>query len=91
MRHVSLFDRDNEFRHRKLKFIGLVLVPGPVSHGADPEMSRKGLMEQDLSKLHVGKLHLLVPEVISWQATISIGMQILMRAFSLAVIACLVV
>ncbi|CAK8534769.1 unnamed protein product [Lathyrus sativus] len=36
-------------------------------------MSRKGLMEQDLSKLDVAKLHPLYPEVISRQATINIG------------------
>ncbi|GKC52676.1 eukaryotic translation initiation factor 2 subunit gamma-like protein, partial [Tanacetum coccineum] len=33
----------------------------------------KGLMEQDLSKLDVAKLHPLSPEVISRQATINIG------------------
>lgn len=37
------------------------------------KMSRKGLMEQDLSKLDVTKLHPLSPEVISRQATINIG------------------
>ncbi|KAF5950666.1 hypothetical protein HYC85_012659 [Camellia sinensis] len=36
-------------------------------------MSRKGLMEQDLSKLDVTKLNPLSPEVISRQATINIG------------------
>ncbi|KAI6684078.1 hypothetical protein NL676_029991 [Syzygium grande] len=36
-------------------------------------MSRKGLMEQDLSKLDVTKLTPLSPEVISRQATINIG------------------
>ncbi|KAK2638183.1 hypothetical protein Ddye_025978 [Dipteronia dyeriana] len=36
-------------------------------------MSRKGLMEQDLSRLDVTKLHPLSPEVISRQATINIG------------------
>ncbi|KAH7856520.1 hypothetical protein Vadar_002432 [Vaccinium darrowii] len=36
-------------------------------------MSRKGLMEQDLSKLDVTKLHPLSPEVISRQATINVG------------------
>ncbi|XP_020975355.1 eukaryotic translation initiation factor 2 subunit 3 isoform X2 [Arachis ipaensis] len=36
-------------------------------------MSRKGLMEQDLSKLDVKKLDPLSPEVISRQATINIG------------------
>ncbi|MBA0800043.1 hypothetical protein Gohar_010507, partial [Gossypium harknessii] len=36
-------------------------------------MSKKGLMEQDLSKLDVTKLHPLSPEVISRQATINIG------------------
>ncbi|MQL89448.1 hypothetical protein Taro_022026, partial [Colocasia esculenta] len=36
------------------------------------KMSRKGLMEQDLSKLDVTKLHPLSPEVISRQATINI-------------------
>ncbi|XP_021728694.1 eukaryotic translation initiation factor 2 subunit gamma-like [Chenopodium quinoa] len=36
-------------------------------------MARKGLMEQDLSKLDVTKLHPLSPEVISRQATINIG------------------
>ncbi|KAI8009556.1 Eukaryotic translation initiation factor 2 subunit 3 [Camellia lanceoleosa] len=36
-------------------------------------MSRKGLMEQDLSKLDVTNLHPLSPEVISRQATINIG------------------
>ena len=36
-------------------------------------MSRKWLMEQDLSKLDVTKLHPLSPEVISRQATINIG------------------
>lgn len=38
-------------------------------------MARKGLMEQDLSKLDVAKLHPLSPEVISRQATINIGKQ----------------
>ncbi|KAI5330352.1 hypothetical protein L3X38_029750 [Prunus dulcis] len=37
------------------------------------KMSRKGLLEQDLSKLDVTKLHPLSPEVISHQATINIG------------------
>ncbi|KAK3017961.1 hypothetical protein RJ639_002718, partial [Escallonia herrerae] len=37
------------------------------------KMSRKGLMEQDLSKLDVSQLHPLSPEVISRQATINIG------------------
>ncbi|GFP95219.1 histone-lysine n-methyltransferase su(var)3-9 [Phtheirospermum japonicum] len=36
-------------------------------------MSWKGLVEQDLSKLDVTKLHPLSPEVISRQATINIG------------------
>ncbi|RVW19949.1 Eukaryotic translation initiation factor 2 subunit 3 [Vitis vinifera] len=36
-------------------------------------MSRRGLMEQDLSKLDVTTLHPLSPEVISRQATINIG------------------
>ena len=36
-------------------------------------MSKKGLMEQDLRKLDVTKLHPLSPEVISRQATINIG------------------
>lgn len=36
-------------------------------------MSRKGLMEQDLSKLDVNTLNPLSPEVISRQATINIG------------------
>jgi translation initiation factor 2 subunit 3 len=36
-------------------------------------MARRGLMEQDLSKLDVTKLHPLSPEVISRQATINIG------------------
>ncbi|XP_021774765.1 eukaryotic translation initiation factor 2 subunit gamma-like isoform X2 [Chenopodium quinoa] len=36
-------------------------------------MARKGLMEQDLNKLDVTKLHPLSPEVISRQATINIG------------------
>ncbi|KAL2921863.1 Eukaryotic translation initiation factor 2 subunit 3 [Bienertia sinuspersici] len=36
-------------------------------------MARKGLMDQDLSKLDVKKLHPLSPEVISRQATINIG------------------
>ncbi|KAJ3676317.1 hypothetical protein LUZ60_003729 [Juncus effusus] len=37
------------------------------------KMSRRGLMEQDLSTLDVTKLHPLSPEVISRQATINIG------------------
>ncbi|XP_073023127.1 uncharacterized protein [Primulina eburnea] len=36
-------------------------------------MSKKGLMEQDVSKLDVTKLHPLSPEVISRQATINLG------------------
>jgi hypothetical protein len=36
-------------------------------------MAKRGLMEQDLSKLDVTKLHPLSPEVISRQATINIG------------------
>ncbi|XP_071721079.1 eukaryotic translation initiation factor 2 subunit gamma-like [Rutidosis leptorrhynchoides] len=36
-------------------------------------MAKKGLMEQDLSKLDVATLHPLSPEVISRQATINIG------------------
>ncbi|GBG68943.1 hypothetical protein CBR_g3642 [Chara braunii] len=36
-------------------------------------MARRALMEQDLSKLDVEKLHPLSPEVISRQATINIG------------------
>lgn len=42
-------------------------------HQEIAKMSRKGLMEQDLSKLDVTKLHPLSPEVISRQATINIG------------------
>ncbi|ONM58717.1 uncharacterized protein [Zea mays] len=38
-----------------------------------PKMARRGLMEQDLSKLDVTKLHPLSPEVISRQATINMG------------------
>jgi translation initiation factor 2 subunit 3 len=36
-------------------------------------MAHRGLVEQDLSKLDVTKLHPLSPEVISRQATINIG------------------
>ncbi|GKB43820.1 hypothetical protein Tco_0888762 [Tanacetum coccineum] len=36
-------------------------------------MAKKGLMEQDLSKLDVAKLHPLSPEVISSQATMNIS------------------
>jgi hypothetical protein len=36
-------------------------------------MAKRGLMEQDLSKLDVTILHPLSPEVISRQATINIG------------------
>lgn len=36
-------------------------------------MAKRGLMEQDLSKLDVNVLHPLSPEVISRQATINIG------------------
>ena len=39
----------------------------------EAKMARRGLMEQDLSKLDVTKLHPLSPEVISRQATINIG------------------
>jgi translation initiation factor 2 subunit 3 len=41
-------------------------------------MARRGLMEQDLSKLDVTKLHPLSPEVISRQATINIGMPLVL-------------
>lgn len=44
-----------------------------ISASISAKMSRKGLMEQDLSKLDVTKLHPLSPEVISRQATINIG------------------
>ncbi|THG07809.1 hypothetical protein TEA_014440 [Camellia sinensis var. sinensis] len=47
-------------------------TPGTKSLGI-AKMSRKGLMEQDLSKLDVAKLNPLSPEVISRQATINIG------------------
>jgi len=40
---------------------------------AEAKMARRGLMEQDLRKLDVTKLHPLAPEVISRQATINIG------------------
>ncbi|KAK8971149.1 hypothetical protein KSP40_PGU013762 [Platanthera guangdongensis] len=43
------------------------------NHRISLKMSRKGLMEQDLSKLDVTKLNPLSPEVISRQATINIG------------------
>lgn len=43
------------------------------------KMSRKGLMEQDLNKLDVTKLHPLSPEVISRQATINLGNYVAMR------------
>lgn len=57
---------------RLFLFIGLSCwCPGASS---SLKMSRKGLMEQDLSKLDVTKLHPLSPEVISRQATINIGM-----------------
>jgi hypothetical protein len=36
-------------------------------------MAKRGLMEQDLSKLDVTTLHPLLPEVISRQATINFG------------------
>lgn len=49
-------------------------------------MSRKGLMEQDLSKLDVTKLHPLSPEVISRQATINIGNLILRTSINLLLI-----
>nr|CAB3469410.1 unnamed protein product [Digitaria exilis] len=45
----------------------------PEHHCAVSKMARRGLMEQDLSKLDVTKLHPLSPEVISRQATINIG------------------
>lgn len=48
------------------------VVPVSVTHKVS-NMSRKGLMEQDLSKLDVAQLHPLSPEVISRQATINIG------------------
>jgi len=38
------------------------------------------LMEQDLRKLDVTKLHPLAPEVISRQATINIGMPLVLSA-----------
>jgi hypothetical protein len=41
-------------------------------------MARRSLMEQDLSKLDVTKLHPLSPEVISRQATINIGKEIVL-------------
>ena len=44
-----------------------------ITHFAVAKMSRKGLMEQDLSKLDVNTLTPLSPEVISRQATINIG------------------
>ncbi|KAG0500064.1 hypothetical protein HPP92_000136 [Vanilla planifolia] len=59
--------------------VGLAIVSedddGEGLYFASPlaKMSRKGLMEQDLSKLDVTKLHPLSPEVISRQATINIG------------------
>jgi hypothetical protein len=40
-------------------------------------MAKKGLMEQDLKSLDVAKLHPLSPEVISRQATINIGMHLI--------------
>jgi hypothetical protein len=43
------------------------------------KMSRKGLMEQDLRKLDVTQLYPLLPEIISRQATINIGMFIHME------------
>lgn len=46
----------------------------PVCPFAVSKMARRGLMEQDLSKLDVTKPHPLSPEVISRQATINIGM-----------------
>ena len=47
--------------------------PNLFAQGHSAKMSRKGLMEQDLKKLDVTKLHPLSPEVISRQATINIG------------------
>uniref|UniRef100_A0A452ZJV8 Tr-type G domain-containing protein n=2 Tax=Aegilops tauschii subsp. strangulata TaxID=200361 RepID=A0A452ZJV8_AEGTS len=52
--------------------------PSPDSAPPSPPdavsiMARRGLMEQDLTKLDVTKLHPLSPEVISRQATINIG------------------
>jgi len=44
--------------------------------------ARRGLMEQDLSKLDVAKLNPLSPEVISRQATINIGMPLVTVQFS---------
>ncbi|VAH09304.1 unnamed protein product [Triticum turgidum subsp. durum] len=43
-------------------------------------MARRGLMEQDLTKLDVTKLHPLSPEVISRQATINIGTDTILLA-----------
>ncbi|KAG8483257.1 hypothetical protein CXB51_022254 [Gossypium anomalum] len=51
-------------------------------------MSKKGLMEQDLSKLDVTKLHPLSPEVISRQATINIGN--VLTIFSELLVACII-
>ncbi|CAD6257881.1 unnamed protein product [Miscanthus lutarioriparius] len=48
-------------------------APGPSVTQTESKMSRRGLMEQDLSKLDVTQLHPLSPEVISRQATINIG------------------
>ena len=47
---------------------------------AEAKMARRGLMEQDLRKLDVTKLHPLAPEVISRQATINIGMPLVLSA-----------
>lgn len=52
----------------------LFFDPGVSEQYYSSKMSRKGLMEQDLSKLDVTKLHPLSPEVISRQATINIGL-----------------
>ncbi|KAF4355662.1 hypothetical protein F8388_013079 [Cannabis sativa] len=49
------------------------LLEAEENHFRTGTMSRKGLMEQDLGKLDVTKLHPLSPEVISRQATINIG------------------
>lgn len=59
----------------------IYLFSGPSVTQTESKMSRRGLMEQDLSKLNVMQLHPLSPEVISRQATINIGNALLLMLF----------
>lgn len=71
---VALFPQTTLVSRSQRTEFFFIPVLGPSVTQTELKMARRGLMEQDLSRLDVATLHPLSPEVISRQATINIGM-----------------